>query len=367
LNPDSKTHFRARFLIFFFEDLHYRMQDRLFKLNKLGYDCYNQSITILGKNMKSFLIAFTILTFGFTQFASGSAPQLKKQAPGYYRFMVGDIEVTALLDGMFPMKVGEMLTNVKPAQVTRLLAQAYEGPSVVTSVNGYLINTGTKLVLIDTGTGTYMGTSVGHLLENLRASGYTPEQVDEIYLTHMHSDHLGGLTSDGKKNYPQAVVRADRHETDYWLSTAEADKATEPHLKSMFVNASNALSPYKSTDKLKPFEGEVELVPGIIAHPAYGHTPGHTVYSIESKNQRLWLFGDMIHVAAVQFPNPTAAMTFDWNSKLATTERLRDFNIAAKAGDLVGAAHLAFPGVGHIAKVGSGFAYTPLAYGPVVE
>jgi len=315
--------------------------------------------------MKLSLIAFTLGALGMLQVASAAAPQIKKQAPGYYRFMVGDIEVTALLDGTFSMKPGDMLANAKPAEVTRLLAQAYEGPAVIASVNGFLINTGTKLVLIDTGTGKFMGPTVGHLLENLKESGYQPEQVDEIYLTHMHSDHLGGLTTDGKKNYPNAVLRADRHESEFWLSDAEAAKASNPLMKSMFGNAKSVIGVYQADGKFQTFDGETELVPGVHAHSAYGHTAGHTVYTIESKSQKLWLFGDMIHVAAVQFPNPAATMVFDWNAKLAASERMKDFTQAAKANDLIGAAHLSFPGVGHIRKLASGFAFTPLAYAPV--
>lgn len=314
------------------------------------------------------LLNLLLLVVTFSHLANAAAPQVKTQAPGFYRYMVGDIEVTTLLDGTFPMPVSDLLVGVKPNEITRYLAQAYnEAPTQMTSVNGYLINTGTKLVLVDTGTGGLMGPTVGHLIENLRASGYQPEQVDEIYLTHMHSDHLGGLTTaDGKKNFPQAVVRADRHDAEFWLNAREAERATDPHMKSVFATASSTLSPYQAAGKFKSFDGETQLVPGVFAHPAYGHTPGHTVYTVESKGKKLWLFGDMIHVAAVQFPNPKATMKFDWNQELAAKVRDKDFSQAAKAGDMIGAAHLAFPGVGHIKKVASAFTFTPISYSPVV-
>ncbi len=317
--------------------------------------------------MKSLLIGLALIIFVVPQLVTARAPQIKTQAPAYYRFMIGDIEVTTLLDGTFPMKVGDVLANTTSAEVTRLLAQAYQGPQVITSVNGFLINTGTRLVLVDTGTGKFMGPTVGHLIENLKASGYQPEQVDEIYLTHMHSDHLGGLTTDGKKNFPNAVLRVDRRESEFWLSDSEAAKVTNSMMKSMFTNAKATFAPYQADGKFKPFDGDTELVTGVHAHAAYGHTPGHTVYTVESKNQKLWLFGDMIHVAAVQFPVPAATLVFDWNSKLAASERMKDFTQAAKANDMIAAAHLAFPGVGHIRKVASTFSFTPLAYAPVAE
>jgi glyoxylase-like metal-dependent hydrolase (beta-lactamase superfamily II) len=317
--------------------------------------------------MKLILITIVSIAFGLAQQAHAAAPQIKKQAPGYYRFMVGNIEVTALFDGAFPLKPAEILTNLKPKEVTRLLAQAYEGSAVTTSVNGYLVNTGEKLVLIDTGTGTSMGPTTGHLIENLKASGYQPEQVDEIYLTHMHGDHLGGLTSDGKKNFPKATVRADKRDADYWLSETEAAKATNLMMKSMFAAAKASLAPYQAANQFKTFEGDIELVPGVKAHSAYGHTPGHTAYSIEGKGEKLWLLGDMIHVAAIQFQKPMTTIQFDWNPKLAASIRMKDFSEAAKAGDMIGAAHLSFPGIGHIQKVGTGFSFTPLAYAPISE
>src|ERR1700690_1812435 len=121
------------------------------------------------------------------------APIVKTQAPGYYRQMVGDIEVTALSDGTAMLPVKDLLVNATPEEITHALARAYLASPLETSINAFLVNTGTKLVLIDTGTGGAMGPTSGKLLGNLRAAGYGPEQVDEVYITHMHGDHIGGL------------------------------------------------------------------------------------------------------------------------------------------------------------------------------
>jgi glyoxylase-like metal-dependent hydrolase (beta-lactamase superfamily II) len=131
-------------------------------------------------------------------YALAGAPQLKTQAPGWYRMMLGDFEVTSLNDGTFPMDVAKLLTNITPKQLDEDLSRSFLTNPVEASVNGFLINTGTKLVLIDTGAGTFFGPTVGKLVANLEASGYRPEQVDEVYITHMHSDHIGGLIKDGK-------------------------------------------------------------------------------------------------------------------------------------------------------------------------
>src|SRR5215469_10852106 len=147
-----------------------------------------------------------------------SAPMQKTQAPGFYRMMLGDFEVTVLSDGTLPFNVKDLLKGITPDQLDTALARAFLKEPVELSVNGFLINTGSKLVLIDTGTGPSFGPSVGKLLTNLRASGYEPEQVDDIFITHMHGDHIGGLTQDGKAVFSNATVHAARQEADYWLS-----------------------------------------------------------------------------------------------------------------------------------------------------
>src|SRR5580658_2484720 len=228
--------------------------------------------------------------------ALAAAPQLKTQAPGWYRMMLGDFEVTTLNDGTFPMDLAKLLSNITPKQLDEDLSRSFLTNPVEASVNGFLINTGSKLVLIDTGAGTFFMPTVGKLLSNLKASGYRPEQVDEIYITHMHGDHVGGLLQDGKPAYPNATVRAARQEADYWLSKAHMDAAPK-EAQGAFQTAMSVLNPYVAAGRFKAFDGDVELVPGIRAMATPGHTPGHTVYVVESKGQRLVLWGDLMHSA----------------------------------------------------------------------
>jgi glyoxylase-like metal-dependent hydrolase (beta-lactamase superfamily II) len=293
--------------------------------------------------------------------ALASAPLQKVQAPGYYRMMLGDIEVTALSDGTLPMRVGDLLTNVTQKQRDDALTGSYLKEPIEMSVNGFLINTGPKLVLIDTGAGMLFGPSLGKLLSNLKASGYQPEQVDEVYLTHMHGDHLGGLLADGKPAFPNAIVRASQQEADYWLNKAHLDAAPKD-AKDGFQNAMSALNPYIAAKKFKPFRGDTELVPGISAVAAPGHTPGHTVYVVSGDDQKLVLWGDLMHVAAVQFADPKVTIHFDTDSKSAAAQRKKVFADAAEHGYWVGGAHLSFPGIGHLRAAGSGYIYVPADY-----
>jgi glyoxylase-like metal-dependent hydrolase (beta-lactamase superfamily II) len=296
--------------------------------------------------------------------AFGAAPMIKTQAPAYYRIMLGDTEVTAISDGTVGLPVDKLLFDVDPQMLNSALANAYLTLPVETSVNGFLINTGSKLVLIDTGAGALFGPTLGKLVANLKAAGYQPEQVDEVYLTHMHPDHLGGLMAGDKLAFPNAVVRADQREAAFWLSQDNLDKAPEDS-KDFFRGAMASLNPYVKAGKFKPFDGDTDLGGGIKAVATYGHTAGHIVYTVESKGQKLIVWGDLIHVGSVQFPNPSVVIHFDSDSKEALAQRLKIFAEVAKQGDIVAAAHLSFPGVGHIRSASSGYTWIPINYSSV--
>lgn len=296
--------------------------------------------------------------------AHAGAPQVKTQAPGWYRMMLGDIEVTALLDGVINLEPHKLLTNTKPKDVSALLARSFLNDSVPTSVNAYLINTGSKLVLIDAGAATLFGPGLDQLHTNLKASGYQPEQVDVVVITHMHGDHIGGLLQNGKIAFPNATVMADQHDADFWLSAENLAKAPEG-MKMFFQGAQMTLGPYVSAGKFKAFEGDTEIVPGVKAIAAHGHTPGHAVYSVESQGQKLVLWGDLMHVAAVQFPKPEVTIQFDSDSKAAYAQRKKAFADAAKGGYWIASAHLPFPGIGHLRADGKGYVFVPAHYTPL--
>ncbi len=296
--------------------------------------------------------------------AHAEAPMVKTSAPGYYRMMLGDFEVTALSDGTVALPVDKILTNTTPGKVDQALGKSFLKAPLETSVNGYLINTGAKLVLVDTGAAGLFGPTLGNLVANLKAAGYQPEQVDAVVITHMHADHVGGLMAGDKLAFPNATVHADKHDADFWLSQANMDKAPK-EAKGFFQGAMASLNPYVAAGKFKPFDGNTELVPGIKAQAARGHTPGHSTYAVESKGQKLVLWGDLMHVAAVQFANPSVTIQFDTDSKAAAVQRKKAYAEAAKQGYWVAGAHLSFPGIGHLRSDGKGYAFVPVNYGVV--
>jgi glyoxylase-like metal-dependent hydrolase (beta-lactamase superfamily II) len=289
-----------------------------------------------------------------------NAPQSKTQAPGFYRLLLGEYEITVLSDGTAPRDVDKIMS--KPEEIRQALARDHQALPIELSINAFVINTGSKLILIDTGAGELFGPhSGGRLITNLRAAGYQPEQIDAVLLTHIHADHSGGLTISGRRVFPNALVYVNKHDADFWLSAAAA--ATAPAEKKKTFQQSHAtVDPYVAAGKVHRFDGARDLFPGIRAMPAYGHTPGHTAYVVESKGQRLLLWGDTIHVAEVQFTDPDITIEYDVDRTAAVVSRKRLLADAAEQGYLVGSAHISFPGLGHVRADTTGYSWIPLPY-----
>jgi glyoxylase-like metal-dependent hydrolase (beta-lactamase superfamily II) len=297
--------------------------------------------------------------------AFAEAPPVTTQVPGYYRMALGELEITALYDGYIDLDT-KILSNASPAEVQRLLTRMFlAGQKVQTAVNAFLINAGGKLILVDTGAAKAFGPTLGFIGANLKAAGYSPEQVDVVLLTHLHADHAAGLlNAEGKPLFPNAEVRVTQADSDFWLSEEIAAKAPEG-FRPFFQMARTAAAPYQAAGKWKTFSGEAELAPGIHAVDAHGHTPGHTAYLIESKGERLLIVGDAVHSHAVQFARPEVAIEFDSDKKQAVIARKKLFAFAAKEKLAVAGMHLPFPGIGHVRTEGKGYAWVPVEFSPI--
>lgn len=293
--------------------------------------------------------------------ADAAAPKAGAQAPGYYRTAVGDFEVTALSDGTHPFPVDTVMTNISQQQALRDLADADLKLPLQGSINAFLINTGSRLILIDSGAGALYGDCCGKLVAHLRAAGYQPEQVDQIYITHLHKDHAGGIMAQGAAVFPNAVLRLSQAEADYWLTPANKAKAPD-FLSTFFDAAQAAVAPYQAAGHYQPYKNFGPLAPGIEALPAPGHTPGHAAYLISSKSQQLLVWGDIVHVAAIQLPHPEATVKYDSSEANAQTTRARLLALATQQHLAVAAAHIAFPGLGHIRLHKGEYQWLPLNY-----
>lgn len=293
--------------------------------------------------------------------------QQKTQVPGFYRMMIGKMEVTALYDGFIDVDP-KLLKYTSAREVQSLLARMFVAstPGMQTAVNAFLIHTGTNLVLVDTGAASCFGPTLGGILGNLRAAGYTPEQVDAVLLTHLHGDHACGLIADGKPAFPNATVYADKADADYWLSESVAAAAPES-AQAFFKMARDAVAPYQAANRFQTFNAAAgaEPLPGVRAVPSRGHTPGHTGFLFTSGNENLLLWGDIVHSHATQFRRPNIAIEFDVDSHQAVLTRQRVLADAAKRKLWVGGAHLPFPGLGHVRRDQVGYTWVPVEFGPI--
>jgi glyoxylase-like metal-dependent hydrolase (beta-lactamase superfamily II) len=288
-------------------------------------------------------------------------PQLAKNQGGFYRLRVGRIDVTALSDGTLTWDALGELTNISQDAARQLLDLSFLKSPIVGSVNAFLVQLGSRMILIDTGAGETLGPILFKLPDSLNAIGYIPDQITDILVTHIHPDHTGGLTVGGKKIYPNATVHVEKRELAYWTDHAAMEAAAQP-TKSFFGSVEPTLGPYVASGNVKTFEGETQLFPGLRAVPSYGHTPGQVSYHLEDDGENMVFWGDIIHVPAVQFANPEATITFDVDSKAAAGQRRKEFEDAAKNRTLVAMPHMYFPGVGHVAKEGDHYRWIPIPY-----
>lgn len=302
---------------------------------------------------------------GLSGIAAAEAPQQKIQVPGYYRLMLGNFEVTALYDGAIDLDE-KMLKNIQKRDLQRLLARQFlKGPKVQTAVNAYLVNTGNKLVLVDAGAANLFGPGLGNILDNLKAAGYQPEQVDTVLVTHLHGDHVNGLVSpDGQRIFPNAEVWSAKADNDFWLSEEIAAKAPK-EAQGFFKMSRDAAAPYLKAGKWKIFDKDRELLTGVSSVDTHGHTPGHSSYRFNSGDQSLLILGDLVHNHAVQFARPEVAFEFDTDAKQAVITRKRVFAQAAREKLMVAGMHLPFPGIGHVRKEAKGYAWVPAEFAPL--
>lgn len=286
---------------------------------------------------------------------------LKFQQPGIYRMQLGDFDVLALSDGTIPLNLHSLLHDAKPGELKDLLHQSFLDSVVETSITAFLVSANNKLILIDAGSGAFMGATLGKVKDNLLAAGIRPEDVNVVLTTHLHADHVGGLVSDGKMVFPNATVYISKREADFWLNTAN-NKTDNKRAQPFFVAAQAAVAPYQNAGRVKTFEPGAILFPGISSAPSFGHTPGESFYILESKGQKMVFWGDVVHAGAVQFADPAITIDFDVDLTAARSTRKKAFEDAVKNGYWIAAPHLSFPGIGHLRSSGNHYQWLPANY-----
>lgn len=312
-------------------------------------------------------VVATPLLAGSTGFnAQAAAPMLGILQPACYRFKLGAFEVTAILDagamldGPWPI-VGEdrPASEVERLMRDNLLPEKKFQPGFTPM----LVNTGSQLILFDTGNGAngfVPRPDGGWLAAQLRPAGFEPEQIDIVVLSHGHPDHIGGVMEGGKPLFPNARYVIGELEYAFWASRDRLSAPKEDNeYKSGLLFQANMVPLASRTSLLKP-GGEV--VPGIHAVEAFGHTPGHLAFHIESEGKRLLFWGDCAHHQVASLARPDWHAFFDMDKAKGVSTRKRIFDMAAGERLPVAGYHMPFPSLGYVERKEAGYRWLPVTY-----
>ena len=262
-----------------------------------------------------------------------------------------------------------MLFRSKNASKDQALAAAqaaYMPKGMVTvPFNPQVINTGSKLVLIDAGNGPVPNAPVGLLMANLAAAGIDPKAIDVVVLSHLHPDHINGIkTADNKLAFPNAEIKVPALDWAFWMSDDNMSKAPEGMMKGYFNNTRKILSDL--SDKVTKYEWGKEVAPGVTAIDARGHTPGHSAFAVASGSARILVQSDVTNIPELFLRNPDWHVVFDIDPVVAAQTRHKIYDMAAAERMTVVGFHFAFPSIGHVEKDGAGYRLVPVAWNPVI-
>jgi glyoxylase-like metal-dependent hydrolase (beta-lactamase superfamily II) len=288
--------------------------------------------------------------------ALAAMPSTAKAAPSAHRFKIGSIDVIALHDGVvqFPMPKG-FVRNASDAEVSAAYSElGMPGDKLTITFTALVANTGGKLVLFDTGFGDSGPPSAGAIQANLAAVGIQPSDIDTVVLSHLHVDHIAGLRNKaGQAVYPNAEVMIQEKEWAFWSDPANATDGT----KDNFAAVVEKLGPVAKD--INRFAWGKEILPGITAVQADGHTPGHTAFVIASGNDRMMYVADITNHPGVFARRPEWQAVFDMDPQLAIATRKRMLDMAAAEKLQLSFYHAPFPATGFAVRSGQGYDFAP--------
>jgi glyoxylase-like metal-dependent hydrolase (beta-lactamase superfamily II) len=298
--------------------------------------------------------------------APAAAPPAGTEVAGLYRYRIGTFELTALYDGIWYRPITDrFIRNAPFAEVERALDAAYmPADKLATPFTTLIVNNGSKLVLLDTGTGGQIAPSAGVLRDNLAAAGIDPKAIDLIVISHFHPDHINGIKDkDNALVFPNAQIMVPEAEWAFWMDDANMDTAvadmnlTFRNQRRIFADIAKAVT---------RFAPDAEVAPGIATIPAPGHTPGHTVFAIHSGAESLLVLSDTAQHPAVFARHPDWQATFDVDGDAAVATRKKLFDRAAADRMLVTGYHFPFPACGHLVKTVGGYEHVPVEWKPTL-
>lgn len=281
--------------------------------------------------------------------------------PGFHRVKVGDIEVTALLDGAMGGGGEQFIPRFFPdatlESIAALRERAWFMPNGLHQpVGAYVVNTGRNLFMVDCGGHSSFIRTTGRTLDALRASGYRPDQVDTVLLTHIHPEHALGLSYDGTTaNFPNAEVVVSAVDHAFWTDPAQESRV--PQGQRFIEAARRAIRPYANRIRTFDLAREVEVLPGVFSVPASGHTPGHVSFRFASGNETMLIWGDIAHQTVIQLARPRWRVGVDVDQAMGVESRVKTLEMLAAERIQVGGVHVPWPGFGRVVRDGEGFAW----------
>jgi glyoxylase-like metal-dependent hydrolase (beta-lactamase superfamily II) len=290
-------------------------------------------------------------------FGAPSVPQV-----GYRKLKLGDMEVIALNDGIARRALAaEFVKNAPLAEVQALLkSQNLPTDYIDVPFTAFMIVSGNRRILMDTGFADNGGPTTGRLLANLNAAGFKAEDIDTVILSHYHGDHINGVRNKaGQLVFPKAKIMVPSVEHAFWMDDARMAAAPEG-MKGAFANVRRVLAGIPA-DQLMQFEPGKEVLPGITSVAAFGHTPGHTLFRVESKGEKFAYLADLTNIPELFARNPDWAVQFDMNADAARDTRRKMFDMVVNEKMLAGGFHFPFPAFGRVEKLGNGFDFKPVA------
>ena len=304
--------------------------------------------------------------------AMAAAPAAGKQAPGYYRYKVGSIEVTVVTDGVNRLPVtDEFVLNAKKEEVNAALAAAFMEPGVfVGPYNPIVINTGSKLALVDTGTSekAYQSSKgmSGQLLTNLAAAGIDAKAIDTVIISHYHGDHINGLLrADGSLAFPNAEILVPAREHAYWLDDGEMSRSPTKRIADNHKNVRRVMSG-DVLKRLRTYEWDKELIPGVTAVGTPGHTPGHTSHVVASGNAKVYVQADVTHAPFLFARHPGWHAFYDHDPVMAEATRRKVYDMLSADRMMVQGFHYAFPCLAYVEKTATGYREIAVPWSPVI-
>jgi glyoxylase-like metal-dependent hydrolase (beta-lactamase superfamily II) len=304
--------------------------------------------------------------------AFAAAPLAGTQAPGWYRYKVGNFEITVVADGVARFKLpDDIVSNVKRDDVNSALVALHMEPNVfVTPYNPIVVNTGPKLVVIDTGTGeAALSTSkgaTGQFLTNLAAAGIDAKAVDAVVISHYHGDHVNGLLkADNSLAFPNAEILVPASEHNFWMDDGEMSRAPKGRMEGLFKNSRRVFAG-EVMKRLRTYEAGKEVVPGITAVATNGHSAGHNSHIVSSGSSTVYVQADVTHVPFLFARNPGWHAFYDQDPVMAEATRRKVYDMLAAEKMPVQGFHYPFPSLGYVEKSGAGYRETPVIWNPTI-